>query len=90
MTRGCRKDVQPAHPHATNQLTNSPSCTSHPFPLVLRPAEDEGVVMVVVVEADGSSSLAVLDGASLAEVARAKLPWNLTIGFHGAFIPATA
>lgn len=51
-------------------------------------AEDEGVVLVVLVEADGGSSLAVLDGQSLAEVARARLPWGVTIGFHGTFVPS--
>lgn len=52
-------------------------------------AEDEGMVLVVLVEADGGSSLAVLDGQSLTEVARARLPWGVTVGFHGCFVPST-
>lgn len=46
------------------------------------------MVLVVLVQADGSSSLAVLDGATLGEVARVALPWRLSIGFHGCFVPA--
>lgn len=39
-------------------------------------------------QADGSAALVVLDGRTLTEVARAQLPgWQLTIGFHGCFIP---
>jgi hypothetical protein len=49
------------------------------------------VVLAVLVQADGSAALAVLDGASLQEVACAELPGlRLTVGFHGAFIPAAA
>ncbi|KAI7842354.1 hypothetical protein COHA_003994 [Chlorella ohadii] len=51
-------------------------------------AEDEGAVLAVVVEADGGSSLVCLDGATLQEQARARLPWQITIGFHGCFVPA--
>ena len=54
----------------------------------LCPAEDEGAVLAVVVEADGGSSLVCLDGATLQEQARARLPWPITIGFHGCFVPA--
>ncbi|KAL4859791.1 Carotenoid cleavage dioxygenase 8 B [Chlorella vulgaris] len=36
-------------------------------------AEDDGVVMVVLVQADGSSALVVLDGKSLEEVARCRV-----------------
>lgn len=51
-------------------------------------AEDDGVVLAVLVQADGSAALVVLDGQTLAEVACAQLPgWQLTIGFHGCFIP---
>lgn len=43
---------------------------------------------VLCVQADGSAALVVLDGQTLAEVACAQLPgWQLTIGFHGCFIP---
>ncbi|KAL4425949.1 hypothetical protein ABPG75_009965 [Micractinium tetrahymenae] len=54
-------------------------------------AEDDGVVLTVLVQADGSAALSVLDGRTLTEVARAQLPgWQLTIGFHGCFIPRAA
>lgn len=40
------------------------------------------------VQADGSAAMVVLDGQTLTDVARAQLPaWQLTIGFHGCFIP---
>ena len=51
-------------------------------------AEDEGVVLVVLIQADGTSALAVFDGQTLEEVARATVPFQLTVGFHGSFIPA--
>lgn len=54
----------------------------------MRAAEDDGVVLVVVVEKSGDSSLVCLDGATLQEQARARLPWRITIGFHGCFVPA--
>lgn len=59
-------------------------------PLALAAAEDEGVVLVVVVEADGTSSLVVLDGSSLRELGRARTDEQVTIGFHGSFVPAAA
>jgi len=43
--------------------------------------------MVVLTQADGTAALAILDGASLAEIAYAELPYRLTVGFHGCFIP---
>ena len=45
-------------------------------------------MLVVLVQADGNAALAVLDGATLVELARAVLPFHLATGFHGAFIPA--
>ncbi|PSC71885.1 carotenoid oxygenase [Micractinium conductrix] len=54
-------------------------------------SEDEGVVLAVLVQADGTTALAVLDGATLEEVAVAELPsLRLTVGFHGCFLPAAA
>jgi carotenoid cleavage dioxygenase-like enzyme len=53
-------------------------------------AEDEGVVLCVLVQADGSSALVVLDGQSFEEVARCAVPYRLTIGFHGTFLPTQA
>lgn len=49
-------------------------------------AEDDGVVLCVLVQADGTSAMLVLDGRSLAEVARCTVPYQLTIGFHGTFL----
>jgi len=49
--------------------------------------EDQGVVIAVVAQADGKSALIVLDGQSFKEIARAVLPYGITNGFHGAFIP---
>jgi carlactone synthase/all-trans-10'-apo-beta-carotenal 13,14-cleaving dioxygenase len=49
--------------------------------------EDDGVVIAVVAQPDGKSALIVLDGQSFKEVARAVLPYGITNGFHGAFIP---
>jgi len=50
--------------------------------------EDDGVVLVVVLEADrGHSSLVVLDGEDLAELGRARLPHHLPFGFHGRYFP---
>ena len=51
-------------------------------------AEDEGAVLVVLVQADGNAALAVLDGATLVELARAVLPYALPCGFHGCFVPS--
>lgn len=61
-----------------------------PHPTPPAPAEDEGVVLVVAIQADGTSCMVVLDGGSLQELARARMPWRLTTGFHGAWIPAAA
>jgi len=48
--------------------------------------EDDGVVLVVVLEADrGHSSLVVLDGGDLSELGRARLPHHLPFGFHGRY-----
>ena len=49
--------------------------------------EDEGVVIAVVAQPNGKAALLVLDGQSHKEVARAELPYGITNGFHGAFIP---
>jgi len=50
--------------------------------------EDDGVVLAVALDrAAGRSTLLVLDGESLAEVARAPLPHALPFDFHGRFFP---
>ncbi len=49
-------------------------------------AEDDGVLLSVVLEGGkGSSSLLVLDASSLAEIARAEVPHHIPFGFHGQF-----
>jgi carotenoid cleavage dioxygenase-like enzyme len=49
-------------------------------------AEDDGVVLSVVLDADrGTSFLLVLDAADLSEVARAAVPHHIPFSFHGRF-----
>jgi beta,beta-carotene 9',10'-dioxygenase len=51
-----------------------------------RVAEDDGVVLSVVLDAErGTSFLLVLDAASFAEIARAELPHPVLLGYHGQF-----
>ena len=48
--------------------------------------EDDGVVLSVVLEPErGASSLVVLDAASFTEIARARVPQHIPLGFHGAY-----
>ncbi|KAG7675190.1 hypothetical protein KSW81_002692 [Nannochloris sp. 'desiccata'] len=49
--------------------------------------EDDGVVLAVIMQADGKSALLVLDGKDFSEIARAVLPYGLSNGFHGCFVP---
>jgi len=52
-------------------------------------AEDDGVVLSVVLDADaGTSFLLVLDAQSFTEVARARAPHHIPFGFHGQFFSA--
>jgi carotenoid cleavage dioxygenase-like enzyme len=54
-----------------------------------RTAEDDGVVMSVVLDAvAGTSYLLVLDAGSFTEVARAELPHPVLFGYHGQFYDA--
>jgi beta,beta-carotene 9',10'-dioxygenase len=51
-----------------------------------REEEDDGVLLSVVLEPDrGSSSMVVLDAATLTELARARVPHHIPFGFHGQF-----
>ena len=51
-----------------------------------RTAEDDGVILSVVLDAKrGSSFLLVLDAAAFTEVARAELPHAVLFGYHGQF-----
>jgi carotenoid cleavage dioxygenase-like enzyme len=47
--------------------------------------EDEGVLLSVVLSADGNSFLLVLDARSMEELARASVPHHIPFGFHGMF-----
>lgn len=52
-----------------------------------RTAEDHGVLLSVVLDADHArSSLLVLDAADLREIGRAELPHSMLVGYHGTFI----
>lgn len=49
--------------------------------------EDEGVLLSVVLDAAGGTSfLAVLDAATMTELARARAPHAIPFGFHGQFL----
>jgi beta,beta-carotene 9',10'-dioxygenase len=54
--------------------------------------EQDGVLLAVVLDAaaDGGSFLLALDAASLTEIARARVPWHIPFGFHGAYFPDLA
>lgn len=52
-------------------------------------AEDDGVLLSVVLDADvGTSFLLVLDASDLGELARARAPHHIPFGFHGQFARA--
>lgn len=58
-------------------------------PRVGASAEDDGVVLSVVLDADsGSSFLLILDAQSFEEIARAQAPHHVPFGFHGQFFSA--
>jgi carotenoid cleavage dioxygenase-like enzyme len=72
---------------------SEPGCFPGEPVFVARPgaeAEDEGVLLSVVLDAGaGSSFLLVLDAATLEELARAEAPHVIPFGFHGQFARAT-
>ncbi|XWS26343.1 hypothetical protein CRYUN_Cryun26dG0024200 [Craigia yunnanensis] len=62
---------------------------SEPF-FVARPGateEDDGVVMSLISEKNGSGYALLLDGSTFEEIARAKLPYGLPYGLHGCWVP---
>ncbi|OJJ07763.1 hypothetical protein ASPVEDRAFT_89005 [Aspergillus versicolor CBS 583.65] len=71
--------------------TDGDSCPCEPI-FVERPGsteEDDGVVLTIVCNRDGTKSvLVVLDGQTMKEIARADMPQVYGIGFHGTFIEA--
>ncbi len=53
-------------------------------------AEDDGVLLLVVLEpARDTSFLAVLDASDMSEICRARVPHAVPFGFHGAFFAAS-
>ena len=50
--------------------------------------EDDGVVLSIVMGADGKSFLLCLDAGTFEELGRARLPYGIPYGFHASFIPA--
>jgi beta,beta-carotene 9',10'-dioxygenase len=75
--------------HGDSQIWEEDGCYPGEGVFVGRPgreAEDDGVVLSVVLDAvRGVSFLLVLDAASLAELARAELPHPVLFGYHGQF-----
>jgi beta,beta-carotene 9',10'-dioxygenase len=71
---------------------SQPDCYPGEPVFVARPeaaAEDDGVLLSVVLDASaGSSFLLVLDAADLHEVARAEVPHHIPFSFHGQFARA--
>ncbi|CAI0409007.1 unnamed protein product [Linum tenue] len=65
---------------------------SEPF-FVARPGateEDDGVVISMVSEADGGGYAVLLDGSTFEEIARARFPYGLPYGLHGAWVPSSS
>ncbi|MGO9761904.1 MAG: carotenoid oxygenase family protein [Solirubrobacteraceae bacterium] len=77
----------------TTQSWSEPGCYPGEPVFVARPraasspeAEDDGVLLSVVLDASaGTSSLLVLDAGDLSELARAQAPHHIPFGFHGQF-----
>ncbi|PNW86115.1 hypothetical protein CHLRE_02g073900v5 [Chlamydomonas reinhardtii] len=73
----------------TSRLWHSPGGMPAEPCFVPRPGssdEADGVVLAAVVGADGGSSVVVLEGGSLQELARVKLPVTVPYRFHGTFV----
>jgi beta,beta-carotene 9',10'-dioxygenase len=53
-------------------------------------AEDDGVLLTVVLDANADTSyLLILDARDLSEIARARVPQHVPFGFHGAYVRNT-
>lgn len=76
----------------SHQVWDEPNAWAGEPVFVPRPdatAEDDGVVLSVVLDAgSGTSFLLVLDAASFTEIARAQAPHHVPFGFHGQFFSA--
>jgi len=85
----CKVDVETG---AVAEFGDGNPCSEPIF--VPRPdgtAEDDGVVLVVVLDAArGRSELVVLDGETFAERARATVPHPIPFDFHGRYFPDLA
>jgi carotenoid cleavage dioxygenase-like enzyme len=51
-------------------------------------SEDDGVLVSCVMGSDGTSFMVLLDGRTMAEVARARVPYAVPYRFHGGFVRA--
>lgn len=70
--------------HQPGYFPGEPVFVPHPQ----RTAEDHGVLLSVVLDAEaGKSFLLFLEAASLREIARAELPHAVLFGYHGSFYP---
>lgn len=61
-----------------------PLMVPHPDPK----AEDDGVILSIVMGSNGKSFLLCLDAKTFEEVGRAHVPWGIPYGFHASFVPA--
>lgn len=50
-------------------------------------AEDDGILLSLVMGRTGKSFFLVLDASSMKELARAELPYAIPYRFHGGFLP---
>jgi torulene dioxygenase len=75
--------------HKIWQPENGESCPCEPV-FIQRPGateEDDGIVLTIVVDREGTHSILVaLDGSTFEEVARAELPQVYSLGPHGSFV----
>ncbi|KAG2425931.1 hypothetical protein HXX76_013305 [Chlamydomonas incerta] len=77
----------------TSRLWHSPGGMPAEPCFVPRPGssdEADGVVLAAVVGADGGSSVVVLEGGSLRELAWVQLPFTVPYRFHGTFVQQQA
>lgn len=76
----------------SHQVWDEPGAWAGEPVFVPRPgaeAEDDGVVLSVVLDTDaGTSFLLVLDAQTFTEIARARAPHHIPFGFHGQFFSA--
>lgn len=82
ITRVDLADGSVTHAHWPGEIPGEPVFVARPE----SEREGDGVVLTVVLEPGRSaSSLVVLDGTTLAELGRARVPQHVPLGFHGGF-----